>query len=276
MPGFLYFLPGRETAAPKPEQIDEAGLSYAFDSKPHLAGVRKGPDGHSGHVLGDKRRWELGLVKFSDQSQQWRKHPSGKFYVGRYTTERTRPDDLKRKLLLDGYFCELADGNAWLIPKGREYYVDESGGDVQGGFFHKLPRVADLDEEGRWQILDRPMPRYQTLWDLTIQWNEVRRGDPEPGWTERWQQYDEQMNGACLALAANYAVGPVEVAMMGLLTIQHAKEVLDLVIDDPGFERFKKKWLAHAELQIAASSGSTSPVGLEAEPAPIIAPPSPT
>jgi len=265
MPGFYYFLPGISRLAPMPsaEEIAARGLSYAFEGRPHGRGCTIA--GIEGYILGCRRRFaDVGYV-YWDAAQQWHPHPSGKYSVGYYPDQLPGPAELGRAKLLDGHSIELADNRPWQVPLARSVHDPESAWQICA-WACDLPQAVSLDAHGNW-VEQGPLPRYQALWDLLQSWNDVRRSfADDPGAAsllEHWSTYKVRVDAAVQVLATNYVVGPVECSILKLLTKELAKEVLDLAIDQPEFERLLKKYLATvAQAQpTAAVAGSTSLAG---------------
>lgn len=270
---FLYFLPNlsRMASLPSPAEIAARGLSYAFEGRPHGRGCI-GPQGE-GFILGCRRRFaDAGEVYF-DSAQIWQPHPSGQYLVGYFPDRLPGPTELAREKLLDGHTLELADDRRWQVPLARSVHDASEPGKFGYVWGCELPQRVALDAAGNW-IEQGPLPRYQRLWEIVTGWNDYRRAGGED---EHWSLYKTRIDAAVEVLAANYAVGPVECSILGLLTKDNVKEVLDLAIDEPELQHCIKKYLATlATAQpIAAAAGSTSSAGPVAETLPT-PPPSPT
>ena len=287
MPGFLYFIPTQTCTgvAPKQEELAALGLTYAFEGRPHFTAIQQGGPGPGGRgsLLTCRRRFE-GAGKIELVNQKWAKHPSGKFWVGRFIDlPLPTPHDLARAETLDGYPLELADGQRWQIPLARQYW-DSSTPEQRGVTYREtLPQALGLTEEGHW-VQEGPLPRYRRLHALAAAWNDYKRTPAEeldPEFVDHWNQYQTRVDAAVEVLATNYVVGPLELStlFLGSLTYDLAEKILDLLIDEPEIERIKKKWLAEIQTaraeQTAATAGSASSPGPVAETNPIT-PPLPT
>lgn len=253
---FLYFLPG-----PRPlsaAELRASPIGYAFDSAalPVSQQTLTGPDGRAGVVYADSRRQEK-AVRFLPELQRWQKLPGVKAFAGLFHDDLPEPSQLERARLLDGYHVELADGRRWQIPRAYEFTEPETDEDFQGPsvFRGLLPKACSIGEDGRWNF----GPVLQTcaaLWELANDWGAVRFGQADERQKERFD-FDGQISAAILALAQNYVVGPAEASLLGLITIDHARETLDAVIDRRTFDALAKKkrtWWA-ARLSAAGSPG---------------------
>jgi hypothetical protein len=266
MPGFLYFLPDlpRLGSVPSQEVIASRGLAYAFEGRPFGRGC-SGPAGKDGFMLGCRRRWQPGQLYF-EAAQIWTPHPSGQYFVGYWPDQVPGPGDLAREKQLDGHTIELADDRQWQVPLARGIHDDSTPEQLRLPWSCNLPQRAAIDADGNW-VDQGPLPRYVALWELVCGWNDFRRGfSDDPGHealAEHWAMFKTRFDAAVQVLQANYVVGPVELSLLGALTKQHAKDVLDLAIDQPEFEQIVKKWLAASQLaqSIAAADGSNSQDG---------------
>ena len=265
MSGFFYFLPGisRMATLPSAEEIAARGLAYAFEGRPHGRGVMMGRV--EGYLLGCRRRFaDVGEVYF-DPAQQWQPHPSGKYSVGYYPDRLPGPAELARAKLIEGHSIELADDRRWEVPLARSVHA-AADPKLICAWSCELPQALAIDAKGDW-IEQGPLPRYRSLWDLVSSWNDARRSfadDPAAAkLIEHWSTYKVRIDAAVQVLAANYVVGPIECSILRLLTKENTKEILDLAIDQPEFERLLKKFLATvAPAQpTAAADGSSSSAG---------------
>ena len=265
MSGLLYFLP-KATREIKAADAAAAGIGYAIDDRLTPSQCQNnGPGGCGGGVvLADCRRVESHLVRFLPEKQIWRKIPGTDAWVGRRRDGPTGPQDLQRADSLGGHFVKLLDGNDWLVPVARGW--NECDGELR--WFYNVPRALELDEDGKWQQ-GGVLPRFAEIWDLALRWEESRRtaaiaaGDDDTGdgTGDKIVTFDFQdtIAAAVTALAVNYAIGPAEAALLGLLSEELANEVLDALIDLPT----RTAWFsadAHEDEQkkTAAAGGSTS------------------
>lgn len=249
MAGFLYFLPG-ETRKFTREKLDEVGLTYAFDRNPTSNGCRGGPDGKQGMVLasGDTK------VGYYSDKQTWQRIPGNKAdaWVGVYTDDQPKPDDLARSKIVAGHFVELGDGNNWLCPVARGLREEED----QLRWFNALPQGTGLDDKGNWTQTG-VLIQHAKLWEIALAWWDSIQGavEGESAADKNAAQsvtFDfAGLNDAALAaLVTNYRLGKAEVVLLGLFTGECTPLVLGALIDWPTFTDWAKK---NAE-QIAAGS----------------------
>lgn len=264
---FLYYLPNRK---PLNARDLRTALPHAFEARsfPTAVEVTRGPDGKAGMIAADSARHEQNIA-YLPELQTWRQAPGG-IWVGLFNDAPPGPDDLVRETPLDGYKTELADGRAWLCPRAYEFSEPENEAWEQPlPFERRLPLVAAIDADGKWTVAG-VLPKHRELWDLAADWGALRFNQPDDRQLARFDGAG-QLSGAVLALAANYLVGPAECSLLGLLTIEHAREVLDRLIDRPRFEALAKKkntWLA-ARSSAAGSPGPAASPAAAVSPSPI-------
>jgi len=235
MTPLLYFVPNVSTS-PTLEQVQEAGLGHAFDTKPASRSTQSGPSGGLGVLVARDSESMLNLDNI-----EWRQIPGQTGWVGRRKDVATDPVDLARPKQLDGHLVTLADGNQWLVPVARGF-VEQDG---EQRYYVAVPKRLHLDEDGKWT--DGPVvDAYAPLWALAERWVDYFYRVAEEGETKedgaKTVEFDfsQVVDGAIQALATNYRIGPVEVDLLGLLTFDQAKEVMDALVDSPTLE----KWLA--------------------------------
>jgi hypothetical protein len=273
MGGFLYYLPGRSAGIGLAE-VQAAGLAYAIDGPISTVGVRGGPDGGDGVLVALTAAVAPEQLRYQADAQTWRKAPNGDLYVGMHLDQSLipNPQSLARPRQLAGHEVVLADGRPWLVPMARGW--TEEVGDLR--WYHALPQRSVLGEDGRWRPGD-VLPRFAALWILAMRFEEARRqalfgiegaADGKP--VQVAFDFDGLHEAAVRALLENYRVGPAEVDLLGLLTGDIAREILEALIDLPTrVEWFQKKQ------SVAAGGGSSTAAGSPAGTA-AIAPPAPT
>lgn len=276
MPGFLYYFPGETSLSI--DGIRKAGLGYAFETDRFTASqvLANGPDRGSGLIVADWPGGNDRLVGCYPDRQVWRSspltpHPSPLF-IGMYRDEPPGPRDLARREQLAGEPVTLADGRQWLVPVVRSWRSDEES----TGWVLRLPTVAGVDDQGEW-INAGIVSRYQRLYDDTMRWWDAKyaalfaafhgrpksEGDDseepdEPAETIKAEfSFADLYDVALNLLQANYRLGKIEVAMLGLFDSQRAVDVLDLAVDWPMFADYLKK--KGAEAGAASSSTGAGP-----------------
>lgn len=270
MAGFLYYFPNRTQGQVKVDQLRQWGLGYAFEERATPALVMRGPDGQRGIVVADPRVVEENDLGFWPERQRWEKVPPGLpgheqgAWIGCSSTASMRPQDLLREQPLEGHWVRLADGQRWLVPIARKA-LPVDGQPMR--YAIALPHVAGLDEAGNWTA-GNVLAKYAQLWRTAeLFWNALigAQVDDEDG--SATLEFGDTLDAATCALAANYRVGKLEVSLLGLLTHQHAVDVLYAVVDWPTVLEWVKK-------KETAGAGSCTEPG-PADAIPSIAPPAP-
>ena len=278
MAGFLYYLPGYTDAGL--EEIKTVKLGYAFGRRCTCLPVVKGPDGLAGVVVADESRLGEQRIGYYPEVQTWRRVPQAATplatplnpplvrgeagvkvasgdpagpglkvapgdlgpWVGFYSECPPMPDDLARERMLEGHRVTLGDENDWLIPIARGCQNDES----ELVFYQALPTGVGVDDQGNW-IADGVLPKYAVLWQIAmLYWTAFRAasdGDWEDMGDELAVQFDlaEAADKALTVLAANYHLGKIEVAVLGLFNDVAISSILQALVDWPGVQQWLKK-----------------------------------
>ena len=236
MAGFLYYLPGKG-ASLKIQDLRAAGLGYTFERSFTPAPLLgSGPDGGQGVIVADDRCVPSAKIGMYADKQVWRKIPQRDVWIGYYTAERPTPGDLIRSDPLPGHLVTLGDDNQWLIPiaRGAAEQEDEMVGVCS------LPTVRDLDEEGHWMI-GGVLPKYERLWQIAQKWwalmctkiSGASTEDDEPVVFD----FDGENEAAVDVLTANYRVGAIEAAALGLLNSQTVGAIFMALVDWPTWKK---------------------------------------
>jgi len=228
MASFLYFIPG--IAGVTRADIERVGLGAIFpDRLPAWCGCEHGPGGLAGVVCVAPRIEELGGAApkhgYFPAKQTWVPSPSKTWWIGYETAARPRPQDLHRPEMIAGYNVRLEDGNEWLVPVARS---------IPRGSI--LPRRMSLGPNG--EIVWEALPRFAAFSALAEEaWLDYRRvnGWLEPDEAALEMTHDRARDVAVAALAMNYRVGLVELAVLQVLSTANMIEVLDAMIDVPAF-----------------------------------------
>jgi hypothetical protein len=169
-------------------------------------------------------------------------------WVGMYTADGPRPEELQRRQLLDGHWVRLGDNRKWLIPVARGCSENAEGNLV---CHNNLPTALDLDDAGKW-VRGTVVKAYEALWQVGERWFTTRQrawagtlaeGDAaEEETTELLIDFPDVTVAAVVALSANYRLGPAEAVLLELFTEQNVVEIMQAVVDWPTWaEWFKKK-----------------------------------
>lgn len=261
MAAFLYFLPDLADQ-PTLKVCREWGLGYALEREPVASRVH-GMLGKGGWIVADPDRIDVGRIAFHAEQQQWQKWKTAagkEIYVGLYTAEPPGPGDLQRRSMLEGTPVELADGRMWQVPVARQWDADADPEYVI--WSPALPRAATLDDEGNWRVKE-VLPKYRELWQASVAYYDARLVQGE----------FNTLRGAAQALGANYLVDEAECSLLGVLSLEHALDVLDALVQwELAMQLFQKKTLTNGSGLIAGSASSSGPAAA----AETIAPPSAT
>ena len=238
----LYFIP--ELRGVRPEDIDQAGLRYAFQSgtpwdQVHIA---EGPGGSEGCVLRAGGRGRLGY--FPDR-QRWVVGPGAEWWVG--IEGVASPEALERREIIDGHLVRLGDGNDWRIPVARSF--------IRGS---ALPHALVLGPDG--EVVTEALPEYAALSAAVERierafLGQLGEGDPEE------IDIKDGFRIAASALALNYRVGPAEVSFLRLLTTSNIRAVLEALVDVPTICEVAREMAGKAEAPADTGAGSSSSGG---------------
>lgn len=222
MAGFLYFADGIVNPLTETERRALA-LEYAFETTPVSARIDRTPSGVTGTLIADERRLAGATFGYDADAQVWRKRPGDDaVWVGYWRDMRPTPPDLLRRQTVRGEWLTLGDGQRWLAPRLLTF-------DAEDGFAIDLPCHADLNAAGQWINGDvladyRPLvPVAERLYEGMLR--------AELGLAERLST-EELLTITCELLAVNYCVGPLEVALLGLLTLDENLKAVTRVAAD--------------------------------------------
>jgi len=252
MAGLLYFLPGADRGI-KIEQVRKLGLGYAFEDRCTARGVSGGPGGAAGVVIADDGRVPPERIGYYPGRQRWRPIPKSEVQVGMYTDQPPGPEGLARSEQLPGHLVKLGDGGKWRIPVALAPMTED--GQVEPTI--ALPTLTDIDTAGEW-ILGGIAPNYEHLWLAACKWWNAKRGAEVDDGAAKFDGA-ALLDTALAALASNYRVGKIEVALLGLFDMAVAVRVCDALIDWPAVVEF----LGKKEV----AGGSSIADGRPAEPA---------
>jgi hypothetical protein len=250
MAGLLYYLSGR-SGQPNLADLRGWGLGYAFEVDPEVGQcVRGGPDAGGGLVLADPRQRNRVGIYLNDQ--KWLRMPAPLLpegapttWVGYETARPPGPAELAMARQIPGHLVRLRDGNDWLCPVAR--------GSVDVGdalrWCKALPSCTGVDEEtGQW-VRGDVVPEHSELWSLAQRWWDVwiaagvssaelrEAGDPEP----KVDVDFDIRNVAEAALATNYRVSRVEVALLALFDETVERDIANALVDWPTWAAWHKK-----------------------------------
>ena len=280
MPGFLYYIPGGK-AGLSLDEARSAGLAYALDGPISTVGVRGGPDGGDGVLVALAKSVPAEELRYRPEQpdvQTWRKIPGCECWVGlSVLSPLPSPLSLARDRQLAGHEVLLGDDRLWLVPVARGWI--EQDGELR--WYQNLPQRSVLADDGRWSEGD-VLPRYAPLWDLAMRFEDARRAavtmaaaeTPAGGDAVRLQfDFDGLHDAAVRVLQENYRIAPAEAALLGLLTADISREILEALIDLPTrLDWFKKKQSAPPAAGSSTAAGWPAATAATGPPAPISGP----
>ncbi len=239
MAGLLYYVPGHSGQMTSGDAC-KLGLAHAFghlkDEGLRCNGVyNNGPDvkdggSGAGTVIADPSfAGKLGV--YLDR-QAWRKVPGSSAYVGYYTDDPPKPQDLLRSQVIPGRVVLLGDDQQWMAPIARGVL----GSEDELVYHCPLPTATTIGDDGEWGR-GSIMPKYLPLWEAATRvWNAISAeclAAPGNSDTERDVSIDcaGGNDAAMLAIATNYRVGKAEVALLGLFNSQAVSGILLTLVD---------------------------------------------
>lgn len=234
--GFLYFIPDAKPSAVTSATLRDAGLDHLASVGFVIGEVLRGPNGRPGSVLIRRRISAQTMPKYVSDSQAWRKSPGHDWHIGWSSEGMPGPDDLRRDNLFPGQTVKLGDGRRWQIPLVRGLADGDDG--LVG--FCALPTKRSLDEDGKWTCGD-PVGAYAELYTLALEyWSNVFNAirdmlvsDGAMDGPTMTASFETETTLAARAIAANYAVGDVEIDVLGLLDDATTRDVLNATVDWP-------------------------------------------
>jgi hypothetical protein len=300
---FHYFVEGAH--AIDRQQAAALGLAYAFEKGvdfTHLPGG--GPEGRQGIMFAQQDSYPDGRNIFNAAKQTWIKIPAGvssqlsvfsgaaagsgltasdnpgprsaaarsstgdtpvpaEIWVGYWRDAPPGPEDLARERQIGGHPCRLRDGHDWNIPAARSHSELGSGDEAELRWSINLPRTLKRVAGGQWNAACVAR-EYAELWALAEAWV-GRSGSLD---------YQGAINGAVLALSANYRISANEVELLDLMTDDDVIQILDRLVDKPTVDAFQKKM--NQRMKALTSCGGVSLSAGPAAETPITAQPSPT
>ena len=217
MSGFLYFLPQCSRLAIQSREAAAAGLGHAVSGEGiDCRSTSAGPGGAAGLLLSFGGVVDL---RFEPERQSWRRSPGADWWAGLWNdVPPPGPADLKRPRQYEGETVTMRDGRDWVVPR---CYA------ALPGRPSSLPKMLDLSEQGTW--IGRVAPEYEKLSaDAYRVWESFLGCDAE---SDQGLTGEDEVRIAAAALAVNYRLSPLEIAMLGLWSTDEVARVLRSMID---------------------------------------------
>ncbi len=208
MAGFMYFMPGRQSASL--EDMRAAGLGYVFDgqfTRTQILG--NGPDGGAGLLCAHGANHDLA---FRPERQEWFQ-PHGKAcWIGMESASKPTPADLARERMIGPYSVPCGDGARWTVPTA-----------VKADGSCPLPSTRRIEPKTG-EIVKRPEPLFDTLRLAADMVSESIRNHRELSTSDEVQH-------CATALTINYRVSKDELCALGILTDEAVVMILFAMCD---------------------------------------------
>lgn len=233
---FLYYLPGLEldsvTGRPTRAQIEERGLWDRLDDciseqiareRCAFSMVEGGPDGKTG-LLVVPQPHDGGVIArlgYYAEHQTWMQSQIGNYWIGTDNDHRPTPGGMARRRLVEGYDCELADGQRWQCPTIRTEILTA-----------RVPMTYGMAGES---VFGQVQERYREVWRESIRWCVRFLEDYQTHRMVDLLGSEEAFTGCVRCLAINYRVGVEEVTLLRLLDDDSMEQIIDAAIDMPTF-----------------------------------------
>lgn len=240
MAHLIYFLARHPKPSVAANQLRDMGLAYAFDRDAPLSTgqVLQGGPGDAPGMLATRSTPSQPKVKYDAAAQTWRRIPGmeAEVWVGFETDNPPVPEEMARGDLLPGHHMRLGDEREWLCPiaRGCKDDLDE----LQ--WYHALPKATTIDAEGNW-VNGGVLEKYQRLWAIAGAYFDWWWKAETVGNTGIKFDFAGANDAALVALATNYHVGRIEVAMLSLFNDEAVFRVLQALIDWPTWKACLKK-----------------------------------
>jgi len=237
--GFLYFLPGALEQTPAQFVASRPVPFEGLRSLPECA-VLEGPDGKAGLTLAlpDGRS-----PKFVPNGQNWQQLPAG-WWLGTWRDAPPTRDDLAKPRIRAGHPVTICD-QPWTVPVAR-YWQTLDGAPV---WSPATPQTYTLGKDGEIALVEAAEWRWFS--DMAEKyWSGLAHGFQESDLSKL-----DIFRMAALALGVNYRVGTEELLVLKLLRDDVAIQILNAIVDWPGFTTI----LAELNAKKNASADASSP-----------------
>lgn len=259
MPSFLYYLPGLSPSQITLPLLVEKGMAFAFEQPEEIlasAVLANGPDGGSGSVVVDKRRFPAERLGYYPATQTWELLESGTAWFGYENAALPGPEDLVRDRVIPGRAVRLLDGADWKVPTTRQWV------DVDGRMYpdSTLPSRWRRERGGKW-FPGEVLAAYRRLQEIgQVMFDEwlagVKARAAEGGTTAEPTAPDASASVTltvdglyemcCEALGFNYRINAQQVNALGLLGDGEPGRIVRSIIDLDGLDALQKKRAAPA------------------------------
>lgn len=225
----LYYIPGLQNAKEAKKKVIEIVGNSLVDAELALNNCDGGPGKSGPGVLcAAYPKWastvgaevEKRLVYSADPAKQVWIEAKG-YWVGYHVGLKPQSVDLQRASIVSGYRHECPLTGEWIVPLART---------MDGGTRFDQ-RVAYLPDG---TITKKPVSRYKSLCDFAAEhWEFLTKMEDENG-SLNFDADQRYCDTACEALGINYHVGPYELTLLEVLTMESAVYICGYLCDLPG------------------------------------------
>ena len=222
----LYYIPGLKNAKEAKAKVVEVVGNSLVDSEIAITNCDGGPDKSGPGVLcAAYPKWastvgaevEKRLVYCADPAKQVWIEAKG-YWVGYHVDLKPNADDLQRERMVSGYRYECPLTGDWVVPLARK----------SDGTTMFDQRVAYMPDG---TITKKPVARYKTLCDFASDHWEFLVGLEADEKGIEFEADKKYCDVACEALGVNYHVGPYELTLLEVLTMESAGWICGYLCD---------------------------------------------
>lgn len=239
---FIYFLKNkldRSSPAATTKQLEELGLSHIAESTSDIIvrDVINGP-GASIQAIANKNSIpsDSHLGYFADRQDVFEFE---NFAIGMIKGD-WGPSAIERTDAIDSHPWQDWKGRSWKIPIAKRWESE----DGQCRFRCALDRTLKVDRSGEW-IFGDVLPKHRSLWSLATDFFDRLAQAQKVAENEQSTSYlmpSVELSDLCsIVFGTNYRVSKYEMGAMEVLRARDQFEIMNLVIDMPGFALLQKK-----------------------------------
>lgn len=223
---FIYFIPGlKQQLRSSLIELHNVGAKHV-DIKSNFSSnyTTSGPGGEPGALVAIGVGGENASPPFyKPESQVWRKHFSGKYWVGYNKGEKPTSGDLVRKTVLEGAIVEI-DGEEWKVPICIHPQVEGMSG-------FSLPQRFDLTDDN--EIKGVVIEKYADVSDRCFEYFQFYMGSIAAETDEqRFKLFNDHVQLSVDILSINYEIDRFEaIAMLGLLDTTNFRDPINAAIE---------------------------------------------
>ena len=264
MSTLLFFLPrDRSTPVQNGQELIDVGITYvdAFEGVTSNYTI-SGPGGQGGAIasLHTPAGNSGPAPVYRPDQQHWRKHASGKYWVGYYTDDPPTPETLQRRRTVDGVSVRLIGGGDWIVPVCVPSLIGTGTGAT-------LPRQYGLNDSG--EVVSAIRKDFASLADRCFAFFQRYIGNDNSSKSddEKFAQFKADLSLASDLLAVNYRVSYFEaVGVLELFGSEEYGRVLRAAIeadaiDQAVIDQRKKGQAPDASDTSSGESGSPAAAG---------------